>query len=157
MLALGAGVAHAESLCVEAPEFEAVTLDEERIALSEFKGDKPVYIKFWLTTCPQCMAEMPHFRETHERLGDAVQFIAINLGVDGDTPDVVQNAMAELHLKMPGVVDDTGHVQSLFGVIGTPTHVVIDRDGRVRHFGHKADEHLDAILAAVHDPSTINE
>lgn len=142
-------VAHAETLCVEAPDFEVVTLDQERIALSELRGNKPVYIKFWLTTCPQCIAEMPHFKETHERSGDEVQLIAINLGVDGDTPDVVRAAMAELGLEMPGVVDGQGHLQSKFGVIGTPTHVVIDVDGRVRHFGHKANEELDAVLAAI--------
>ena len=157
LFASGMGLAAANELCVESPDFDVITLDTENISSAALKGDKPVYLKFWLTTCPQCMAEMPHFKEAHAHYGDDVQFIAVNLGVDGDTQDVVRDAMAELELGMPGVVDEEGHLQSAFGVVGTPTHVVIDRDGRVRHLGHKADEQLDEMLAEVRIPVSVEE
>jgi peroxiredoxin len=136
--------------CIEAPFFEAVTIDNERIVSRELKGKRPLYIKFWLSSCPTCLAEMPHLVHTYEQYGDGVQFIAINLGVDGDTPEVVARTAADYGLDMPITVDESGEIQAQFGVFGTPTHIVVDRDGRIVHSGHKADEKLDAALDCVY-------
>ena len=146
----GIGTATESEDCVVAPEISAMTIDNVRIALSDPASDRPVYLKFWLSTCPQCIAEMPHFVHTYELYGDDFQFVAVNLGLDGDTPEVVRSLMAEYELEMPMVVDDSGELRRVFGVGGTPTHVVIDRDGRIVHSGNAADDALDETLACLH-------
>jgi peroxiredoxin len=137
--------------CVTAPDFEVLTIDNERIALEDLRGERPVYLKFWLSTCPQCLAEMPHFVHTYEKFGNELQVIAVNLAMDGDSPEVVRQAMAEHGLEMPVVVDESRDMQSMFDVFGTPTHIVIDREGYIVHTGYKADETLDATLECMHD------
>ncbi len=146
LTAAGLGSAAERDDCVVAPDFAITTIDDVHIALQDLKGEKPVYLKFWLSTCPQCLAEMPHFVHTYEKYGDKLQIIAVNLAVDGDTPEVVRYAMREHGLEMPVVVDESGDMQSKFGVFGTPTHIVIDREGRIVHSGYKADDALDATL-----------
>jgi peroxiredoxin len=136
--------------CVEAPGFQVQTVDNERISLDELKGERPIYIKFWLSTCPQCLAEMPHFVHTYDEYGDDIQIIAVNLAFDGDTLEVVRQAMTEHGLEMPVVIDESRDMQSKFNVFGTPTHIVIDREGRIVHRGYKADESLDEVLECMH-------
>ena len=136
--------------CEIAPEFATVTIDDQRIALADLRGEKPVYLKFWLSTCPQCIAEMPHFVHTFDQYGESFQFIAVNLAMDGDTPEVVRHSMTEHGLEMPVVVDESGEMGSAFGVYGTPTHIVIDTDGRIVHSSNMADEALDETLACLH-------
>lgn len=136
--------------CDVAPEFETVTIDDERIALQDLKGEKPVYLKFWLSTCPQCIAEMPHFVHAYEQYGDELQFVAVNLAMDGDTPNIVRRAMVEHGLEMPVVVDESSHMQSAFGIFGTPTHIVIDRQGRIVYSSNRADDELDATLGCIY-------
>ena len=52
----GASFATQGDDCIEAPDFDVVAIDESRISLADMKGRKPVYLKFWLSTCPQCIA-----------------------------------------------------------------------------------------------------
>lgn len=153
----GLVLASEDTDCVEAPFFEAVTIDNERIVSRELQGKVPLYIKFWLSTCPTCLAEMPHLVHSYEEYGDGMQLIAISLGVDGDTPAVVAQTASDYGLQMPVVVDESGEIQELFGVFGTPTHIVIDHDGRIVHTGYKADGTLNAALDCVYRSSPGND
>lgn len=136
--------------CDAAPEFTTKTIDDQEIALADLRGEKPVYLKFWLSTCPQCIEEMPHFVHTYEQYGDSFQFIAVNLATDGDTTDIVRRAMLEHGLEMPMVFDDSGDLGTKFGVFGTPTHILIDQNGRIVHTSNAANEELDAKLNCLH-------
>lgn len=144
----GAGSAAESEDCVEAPNFDVTAIDDSRISLAELKGQKPVYLKFWLSTCPLCIAEMPHFVHSYEQHRDRMEFVAVNLAMD-ETMETLEQALSDHKLEMPVVFDESREMQTIFEVYGTPTHIVIDTHGRIVHVSNVANEELDAALANV--------
>ena len=120
----------------------------ERITLSDYKGKKPVYLKFWASWCGPCMKEMPHFQGAHEKFGSSIEFISINLGIN-DSPDDVKSVVEAFGLTMPTTLDDDGKLAQTFKFIGTPYHLIFDKNMNLVHRGHKANESLDNKLALV--------
>ena len=149
----GASVASGSEDCIEAPDFDVAAVDDSRVSLAALKGDKPLYLKFWLSTCPQCIAEMPHFVHSFEQYGDRMEFVAVNLAMD-ETMQSVERAMSDHGLDMPVVFDESREMQTKFGVYGTPTHVVIDRNGRIVHRSNIADAELDTAIDCVSRDAT---
>ncbi len=41
-------------------------------------SDKPVFLNFWATWCPPCIAELPGIYELHKVYGDRVNFILVS-------------------------------------------------------------------------------
>ncbi|MBI2966155.1 MAG: TlpA family protein disulfide reductase [Chloroflexi bacterium] len=53
----------------------------DTIDLSTIVGKgRPVVLNFWGGLCPPCRAEMPAFQRTHERFGDRVLFLGVDVG-----------------------------------------------------------------------------
>jgi peroxiredoxin len=129
-----------------APAARMTTIDGETIDLAALRGHKAVYLKFWATWCSPCRAQMPHFERAQQDAGDDLVVVAINLGFD-DAPAQVRAFRDEFGLTMPLVRDEDGRLAGLFGVRVTPQHVIIDRDGVIRHVGHLADARFEAALA----------
>jgi peroxiredoxin len=144
----GASVASGSDDCDEAPNFDVAAVDDSRVSLAALNGEKPVYLKFWLSTCPQCIAEMPHFVHSFEQYGDRMAFVAVNLAMD-ETMQTLEQAMSTHGLDMPVVFDESREMQTKFGVYGTPTHIVIDRNGRVVHRSNIANDKLDTAIDCV--------
>ncbi|HEU4664431.1 MAG TPA: redoxin domain-containing protein [Dokdonella sp.] len=128
-----------------APPVRLTTIDGDTIDLGALRGRKAVYPKFWATWCSPCRAQMPHFERVRQAAGDDLAVVAINLGFD-DTLEQVRAFRDEFGLTMPVVRDEDGRLAGLFGVRVTPQHVIIDRDGVIRHVGHLADVRVDAAL-----------
>ena len=140
------GYSNADQPCVVAPQFDAASIDDEQLTLTELNGAGAVYLKFWLSTCPNCIAEMPHFAHNHEQYGDEIKFVAVNLATDGETQQIVRDAAEKYGLAMAHVFDEGGDLRRSFDVFATPTHVIIDRKGRIVHRSNVADEDLDKVL-----------
>jgi thiol-disulfide isomerase/thioredoxin len=102
----------------------------ETLTLRKFKGNKPVYLKFWASYCRDCMKQMPDLQRTYKRYGDKVQIIAINLGVNDDVKsvDAVQRRFG---LTVPVSIDKSGKMAKAFDLIATPYHVLLDKDSNV--------------------------
>ena len=45
--------------------------------LNDFK-DKPLFINFWATWCPPCIAEMPAIERLYQEYGDEVHFLLVS-------------------------------------------------------------------------------
>lgn len=129
-----------------APAMTVTTLDGAQLDLAKLYGGKPVYLKFWATWCVPCKAQMPGFEQTFEKLGDQLQVIAVNAGLDDD-PAAVRAFRDKFGLRMPIVVDD-GRLAAALNLQVTPQHVLIGRDARIAFVGHLDGERLDR---AIHD------
>ena len=110
--------------------------------LSEYNGKKPVYLKFWATWCQPCMKEMPHFQHAQEQYGKEIEIISVNLGIN-DNLEAVNRVITKFGLTMPTSIDKSGDLAQAFKMIGTPYHLLFDRNMNLVHRGHEASESLD--------------
>lgn len=111
-----------------APDITLQFFDGTTGRLADFQG-KPVVLNFWASWCPACIAEMPDFEAVHQRFGEEVVFLGIDL-------QEVDRQTAERFIRQTGVTyaiadDPTGEIYAQFGGFAMPTTVFIDADGNV--------------------------
>jgi thiol-disulfide isomerase/thioredoxin len=119
-----------------APDFDAVSIDGDRIRLAELRG-KVVLLEFWSTTCGPCMPLIPYIRALHEEL-PSEEFVAIGVA-DDDDMEVLRTFLAERgmswsQIRQNNTFDDTGYLQmdpmmAAYNVFGIPRSFLIDRGG----------------------------
>ncbi|HEY8417565.1 MAG TPA: redoxin domain-containing protein [Limnochordales bacterium] len=131
-----------------APDFALYDVNGRVVQLSEFRGDKGVFVNFWATWCPPCLREMPAMQALFERRGHEVAILAVNYR---ETRDQVQGFMADLGLQFPALLDVQGDVAHRYNVWSYPTSVFIDRDGvvRGRFVGELSPELMEAFVDAI--------
>lgn len=131
-----------------APDFALYDVDGRVIQLSDFQGEKPVFINFWATWCPPCEREMPAMQALHEERGDEVQILAVNY-LENRTQ--VKTFIDEMQVDFTVLLDVRGGVNSRYGVWSYPTSVFVDRDGivRGRFIGELTAEMMEEFVAVI--------
>ncbi len=126
---LGAAVLNKSSPPVPgdmAPPFKAELLAQDgELALEDLRG-KPVVLNFWASWCEPCKAEAPMLREAHERYGDQVAFVGVDIrDARGDALSFAE----EQGLDYPHVRDEDLEIYDSFGLTGQPETFFIDEEG----------------------------
>jgi peroxiredoxin len=143
------------------PDFDGHTVDNREMSLRSLQG-KVVALNFWATWCLECRPEMPGFERLHREFSArGLAVIGINAR-EGST--AIREYAKELGLTFPLLLDDSGKINSSYGVIGLPTTFLIDRDGRAvalavgpREWnGNPSRELIRALLAAPEQPNKNN-
>ncbi len=112
----------------KAPDVTVTTLDGEKVALG--KPGKPVLVNFWATTCPGCIAEMPHLAEMKKRLGDRFELVAIAMTYD--PIEQVNNYRKAHPWPFKWAHDPDGSLAQAFGGVNlTPTSFLIAPNGNI--------------------------
>ena len=110
-----------------AHNFRLETPQGETIALSDLRG-KPVLLNFWATWCGPCRFEMPELQELHERAGDRIQILAVDLD---ESRDDVTEFFEDLGLTFPAVIDKGQDVANKYALFGLPSSFILDENGVV--------------------------
>lgn len=110
-----------------AHNFRLETPQGEAIALSDLRG-KPVLLNFWATWCGPCQLEMPELQELHERAGDKIQIVAVDLD---ETRDDITEYFTDLGLTFTVVIDKGQDVANKYALFGLPSSFILDEDGVV--------------------------
>lgn len=98
-----------------------------RFSLKELKG-KIIVLNFWFINCPPCRMEIPQLNElveTYKENPDVV-FIAVSLDDKYDITDFLKNNPFKYH-----IIDGGRYIASRYGINAYPTHVVLDKEGKV--------------------------
>jgi len=104
-----------------------VTMDGKKYVLKDLKG-KVVVLNFWFINCPPCRMEIPHLNNMVEgfKERDDVIFLAVALDQSYD----LKNFLKEMPFEY-GIVDGGSYVASQYGINLFPTHVVVDKEGKI--------------------------
>lgn len=114
---------------IEAPDFALLSLDGQKVKLSDFRG-KAVLLNFWATWCPPCKEEMPWFVDLQKQYGKD-GLVILGVAMDDSEPASIAKFANELGVNYPvllgtdKVSDDYGDVQYL------PTSFFIGRNGAI--------------------------
>lgn len=119
--------------------------DSSSVSLSTLPAGKPLYIKMWATWCKPCMEQMPHFQELHERYGDEVNFVAVNIDIN-EKPEAIHSVINRFDLTMPVWVDTQGQLATELGLVGTPFSVLMNSQGQQVYTTHESDQALDGFI-----------
>jgi thiol:disulfide interchange protein DsbD len=104
------------------------------VTLSRFANGAPVLLVFWATWCPYCNAAVPEINALHERgAGGELRILAVDYMENRETVDAFVRAKG---VRFPVVLDGDGAVAGKYGVVGIPTYVLIDREGKIAYRGN---------------------
>ncbi len=112
-----------------APPISLPTPDGEMIALNSYPG-QVVFVNFWGTYCPPCVAELPELQEVYDELKDE-GFVIIGLNAE-EKPEKVKTFVAENGITFPILISDDATVNAIFGLKHMPTTWFIDKNGILR-------------------------
>lgn len=102
----------------------------EVVTLADFKG-KVVFINFWATWCPPCIAEMPSIQILHDKFKDDSDVVILTVEIESKKEKAKQ-FMKRKKLTLPVYYPDSNLPIVLFD--GTlPTTVILDKEGNIAH------------------------
>jgi len=113
-------------------DFFLMTLEGEEIRLKDYQGEKIVHLVFWATWCPSCLIEIPKLKKLHYAIGNKpYQILAIDIGIN-DSLKRVKYFQEQYQIPYKILFDEKGEVARSYGIIGVPTHILIDKEGKIR-------------------------
>lgn len=95
-------------------------------SLEEFKG-KVIFLNFWATWCPPCIAEMPSIDKLHDEMGDEVAFVLLSFDDDFQkAKDFDKRKGYDLPIYAPA-----SNLPQMLQSSALPTTYVIDAEGNL--------------------------
>jgi peroxiredoxin len=127
----------------ETPSFVLETINNRVFRSEEMKGKNPLFLVFWATWCRNCKEEIPALKAIYSSFElKGMEFLAINVGVN-DSLARVKRYAKKYKITYPMVFEGGNRVMKLFGVRGTPTIIIVDRQGVVRYKSASVPDDLD--------------
>ncbi|HER09545.1 MAG TPA: TlpA family protein disulfide reductase [Bacteroides sp.] len=95
------------------------------ISMDRFTG-QVVFLNFWATWCPPCVAELPEIQRAYDRYGDRVAFVLVT----GEEPERVRRFFEKHGYRLP-VYYQAGPVPEVLAHNSIPTTFILSRDGKL--------------------------
>lgn len=95
------------------------------VAPEDLQGEV-IFLNFWGTYCPPCIAEMPEIQGIYNDYKDRVKFILVS----AESPAKVQNFLDSRGYELPSYYGGNGIPEAL-SVRSIPTTFIISRDGKI--------------------------
>jgi thiol-disulfide isomerase/thioredoxin len=122
-----------------APRVTVHDLDGKPVDLGRYIGSKPMLLEWWATWCEQCEALLPRLQAARAEVGDAVEFIGVNVAVN-QSPERVRRYLEERAPPFRTLYDDQGASTRAYRAPSTSYVVIVDRTGKVAYTGVGGDQ-----------------
>ena len=126
-----------------------LTISEKQTSLNSFKG-KTIFLNFWATWCPPCIAEMPNIQALYDEIdSDNIEFIMVSLDEDySKAQKFIQKKNYTLPIyflngRKPGVYNST--VVPTTYVISPEGEIVLERRGMADYHSEKFKSFLEKL------------
>jgi thiol-disulfide isomerase/thioredoxin len=101
----------------------------DRVALSSLRG-RVVLLDFWASWCGPYRMSIPRLNQVHERFGDRVEMLGVN--VESDRPaSFVAMAHERFGARFASLHDQGWAAQTAFEIRSLPTVLVVNRQGMI--------------------------
>ncbi len=111
------------------PDITLPTPDGETLSLSDYRG-QVIFLNFWGTYCPPCVAEMPELQAVYQEL-EGQDFVLIGLNAE-EKPETVQAFIEENGITFPIIISDDATINPQYQLKHMPTTWFIDKHGILR-------------------------
>jgi peroxiredoxin len=126
-----------------ARDFKLSNLTGQEISLTQLKG-KPAILFFWTTWCPFCREEMSMLQNEYKKItAGGITLLAINVG---EPREKAQKFFKGRNAEFPVLLDINSKVAYSYNLIGVPTFVLIDAQGKIRFQGNSFPDNYLSIL-----------
>jgi len=106
-----------------APEIQLEDLEGNAVELKDFKGEE-VLVLFWNPGCGFCQQMLPDLKEWEANPPEeAPKLLVVSAGTE--------EANKQMNLSSPVVLDQQFAVGRSFGASGTPSGVLVDKEGKI--------------------------
>jgi len=119
-----------------------------RVSMDQFFG-QPVFLNFWATWCPPCIAEMPSIQRLYDEYGSSMAFVLASR----EEAEVLAAFMAKKNYSMPvyvlrGTVPEVFYSRSIPAsfLISPSGKIVMKKQGAAKWDGKRVKELLDRML-----------
>ncbi len=128
-----------------AADFILPDLNGKEVMLSQYKNKQPVLLVFWTIWCPYCRQQLNKLKEKSTELEKAgIQLLAINVAeADYKVADFAQR----FGIKYTILLDKNSTAADAFGLLGVPTYVLIDQQGRIVYNGNTFPQNYKALVS----------
>lgn len=124
------------------------TLQGEEVALSQFKGEV-IFLNFWATWCPPCVAEMPTIQDLYGQYKDDVAFVLVS----NEKTSVIKKFLNKNEYSIPsykGIYQPPEALQTqtlpTTFLIAKDGRIVIRREGSAKWDGSKVKKKVEQLL-----------
>lgn len=111
-----------------APDFTSEDVYGNKISLSDFQNEKPVLLVFWATWCSYCAKELPDLKIFTAKYRNEIQVITV---ASGESRETIKNYIEEKNVNFLILLDEKREIWSSYLVRGTPSHFLINKNGRI--------------------------
>ena len=102
-------------------------LNTNDINFSEFKG-KVVFLNFWATWCPPCIAELPYIQDFYNDYKDKVVFVFVT----SDNVEALEEFFKKNDYEFPVYQSNYNYPKELPPVTSIPRTFILDSEGYIR-------------------------
>ncbi len=100
-------------------------MNKKTVSLEQLKGNV-IFLNFWATWCPPCIAEMPSIQKLHESYGDKIKMILISQ----EDPETIKAFLEKNQYSMPTYIL-TGPIPEIFQSKSIPSTFLISPEGQL--------------------------
>ncbi len=100
------------------------------VSLSSLRG-RVVFLEFMEPWCPHCQSMAPVLEQLHQRYGGNVSFISVAGPWNGANQNDVASFERQYGSSWSYLYDSSGSIMNMYGVSGTPTFFIINRNGSI--------------------------
>jgi len=118
-------------------DFTLNDLEGNEVKLSNYEG-KVVLVNFWATWCPPCRAEIPHFVEMVDEMGDK-GLVILGISLDRGGVPTVEKWLEDNPVNYTMVMGNDQVMQDFQALLpqsdrgGIPFTFIFDKTGEVKH------------------------